>query len=78
MRGAIPPLPSTFSWCGAKLSTGTTLPFTFTIFDSAVEDNINPSGKKVDVSVVHAAKYTGYIQSYRNSLFKPLNVNFCY
>jgi hypothetical protein len=30
MRGAIPPLPITSSWRGAYLSTGTTLPFTFT------------------------------------------------
>jgi hypothetical protein len=27
MRGAIPPLPSTSSLCGAWLSTGTTLPY---------------------------------------------------
>jgi hypothetical protein len=25
MRGATPPLPNTSSWCGTKLSTGTTL-----------------------------------------------------
>jgi hypothetical protein len=34
MRGAIPPLPYTSSWRGAKLSTGTTLPFTFTFITS--------------------------------------------
>jgi len=32
MRGAIPPLPNTPSWRGAQeKSTGTTLPFTFSI-----------------------------------------------
>jgi hypothetical protein len=31
MRGAVPPLPHMTSWRGAKLSTGTILPFTFTI-----------------------------------------------
>jgi len=28
MSGAIPPLPNTPSWRGARLSAGTTLPFT--------------------------------------------------
>jgi hypothetical protein len=32
MRGAMPPLLNTSSWCRAFLSTGTTLPFTFTFY----------------------------------------------
>jgi len=37
MRGAIPPLPNTSSWCGAYLSTGT-LPY---VYLKKLTDDVN-------------------------------------
>jgi hypothetical protein len=59
MRGAIPPLPNTSSWCGTYLSIGTTLPLPLRVCATSFQANgpyrykITPNLHGVQIEILY-------------------------